>query len=50
MDVIRYYESVMAAKDVIIDAIPLPNMSEGKLLLLVPVIVVIYITREANGY
>jgi len=28
MDVIRYYESVMAAKDVIIDAIPLPNMSE----------------------
>ena len=28
MDVIRYYESVMAAKDVAIDAIPLPNMSE----------------------
>ena len=30
MDVIRYYESVMAAKDVEIEGIPLPNMSSGK--------------------
>ena len=29
MDVVRYYESVMAAKHVQIDAIPLPNMSTG---------------------
>ena len=29
MDVIRYYESVMAAKDVEIEGIPLPNMSSG---------------------
>ena len=44
MDVIRYYESVMAAKDVIIDAIPLPNMSEGKLLLASVIVV------KENGY
>jgi len=30
MDVVRYYESVMAAKHVQIDAIPLPNMSTGE--------------------
>jgi WW domain-binding protein 11 len=29
MEVIRYYESVMAAKDVEIEGIPLPNMSSG---------------------
>ena len=28
--IVRYYESVMAAKHVQIDAIPLPNMSTGK--------------------
>ena len=31
MEVIRYYESVMAAKDVEIEGIPLPNMSSGHL-------------------
>jgi len=31
MDVIRYYESVMAAKDVQIEAIPLPNVATGEL-------------------
>jgi len=31
IDVIRYYESVMAAKDVEIDAIPLPNLSTGEI-------------------
>merc|ERR1719474_1206314 len=31
MDVIRYYESVMAAKDVEIEAIPLPNVASGEL-------------------
>ena len=29
MEVVRYYESVMAAKDVEIEGIPLPNMSAG---------------------
>jgi hypothetical protein len=36
--VVKYYESVLAAKDVHIDAIPLPNMSmsgENEIILLI---------------